>query len=151
MPSGACTPGARRGDNARAVKTFRVCLLLLALLLPVRGVLAAAMMCPPAGGSGAPVEAHAAHVDAQAPAAHGGAHHHGAPEATGAAAAHDDVSPRHADDCTLCSAACAATPIASAASRLPLVQGAGRTLSCAPDAAAPSFLCGGQERPPRSI
>jgi len=143
----------RPAANLAAVKPLRVWLvLLLALLLPVRGVLAAAMLCPPAGvGTQAELRledhhaaghAHGAEADA---ATHDHAHHH----ADGATQGHD-ASPTGQDRCNQCSAFCSVTPLvdttppscgppAAAAARFPALT-----------VPAPHFVAGGLERPPRS-
>ena len=143
----------RPAANLAAVKPLRVWLVLLsALLLPVRGVLAAAMLCPPAGvGTQAELRledhraaghAHGAEADA---ATHDHAHHH----ADGATQGHD-ASPTGQDRCNQCSAFCSVTPLvdttppscgppAAAAARFPALT-----------VPAPHFVAGGPERPPRS-
>ena len=127
------------------MKFLRIWLLvLLAVLLPVRGALAAAMVCAPAGGapSAATVDhdAHHGHAD--------GAHAHAASaDGAGHAQAHSDKT----DKCNVCSASCSATPLLH---DVPVVaEPCGLTSATYPDvaAAAPSFLSDGQERPPRSI
>lgn len=123
-------------------------------MLPVRGAMAAAMLCLPASEP-AP---HAALFEAHHEGGHEGTHHgHSAGEAH-AAAGHDNGAGGHhegglsgQDGCNLCSAFCSITPLASAtpsvATPLDLATTAFPDLS----APAPSFLSGGQERPPRSI
>ena len=93
------------------MKLVRIWLLvLLATLLPVRGALAATMLCAPAIGS----QGHA----------HGAADHHGHGEAHAgdeAAAHHQQEDGGAHDKCSLCASCCAtATPpsIASAVSRV---------------------------------
>jgi hypothetical protein len=115
------------------MKAFRICLLLLlAVLLPMRGAVAAAMLCP--------VEGQAHHdVGMQAAHAHAGADHHDG---------HDHGVP---DKCNMCSAFCALTPLASAAPKLP--EPAALPAVKFPEFPAPaaSFLSDGQERPPRTL
>ncbi len=118
--------------SLRAVKRTRFWLLLfIAVLLPLRGAVAAAMLCalPAAPAQHAPAMEHAAH--------HGSGHH----EATSAVA----------DKCNLCAAGCCLTPLASAPPVVvaPLEGGTAPF----PEVRAPpaSFLSDGQERPPRSI
>lgn len=119
-----------------ALKTFRIWfLLLLAVLLPIRGAVAGAMLCP-AGSAGLQSElrldAHAAH------------HDHGAPSH------HDEHDHGVADKCNMCTAFCSLTPLLSDTPKLPepLALPAVRF----PDISspAPSFLSDGQERPPRT-
>lgn len=112
------------------IKNLRLLLVVvLTLLVPFRGAVAAAMLCPPT--SAAPsVDEHAGH-----------AQHHGGD------AQPDDGS---AERCHLCAAFCSMTPLLNS---WPAVLPA---LAMAPasfpevGAAALHFLADGQERPPRS-
>jgi hypothetical protein len=130
------------------VKLLRLCLLVvLAALLPIRGAMAAAMLCPPAGTS-LPAElrasGHEAHHGQAQPDEHSMHHHEGT-------ARHDaSPAPDH-DQCNLCSAFCSLTPLPSAMPGVPPPLEV--SAASFPDVAAPapSFVCGGQERPPRSI
>jgi Protein of unknown function (DUF2946). len=142
------------------VRTIRIwLLLLLAVLLPVRGAVAAAMHCPVAA-SGSQVELHLQHDEL--PSAH-----HSMDEAMGAA---DHLSHDHAgaqqghhgeqhnhgdggqpDKCNLCSAFCSMPPIAGTPSTIFTPVEAANTAFPTLSAPAPSFLSDGQERPPRSI
>jgi hypothetical protein len=143
------------------VKSWRICfLLLLAVLLPVRGAVAAAMLCPVAG-SGAQMElpmvgqsaGHAA-MDAAMLHDHPGGHDHAGGHGH-AADASADGHPSHdhaaSDGCNACSAYCSLTPLVSSPPTLaePLDPTAVKfsDLSAPP----PSFVSGGQERPPRTI
>lgn len=129
------------------MKILRVWLLLiLAVLIPVRGAIAAAMPCADEG-----VHLHTA--------MHAHAHVHVHPHAMEAAGEHTHdaaISMHHhdhagADKCNLCASCCSATPMlttfAPTVARLdeppvtfPILQ-----------ASAPAFVSEGQERPPRSI
>ena len=139
------------------MKIIRIWLLvLLAVLLPVRGVIAAAMLCPPAKGGGQlaaaahlPGTSHHNMMDAAGHEEHAHAHHQHA--------AHDPGTPssgHHADGfgkCNLCCEFCSATPLLSTP---PIIPASLNFSSISfPDLAAPhpSFLSEGQERPPRSI
>jgi hypothetical protein len=143
------------------VKSWRIWLvLLLAVLLPVRGAVAAAMLCPVAG-FGAQMElamvghsaGHAAMDDAMSHH-HSGGHDHAsghdrAPEASG------DSPPGHdhaaSEGCNACSAYCSLTPLLS---NLPtLAEPLDPTAVKFSDLSAPppSFVSDGQERPPRTI
>lgn len=125
-------------------------LVLVALLLPVRGTLAAVAHCTGSPNGETRVEAvvqnhdHAHHAMGSGPT--------GAPEAQGDAAAdlhHPSVG--DAADCKLCTASCSATPFVSpaSASAAPLFLVA---TSFAALAAPPSSHASeGPERPPRSI
>lgn len=129
----------------------RICLLvLLAVLLPVRGAVAAAMLCPVAG-TGTPSELrmhdHPAGHEAMDPGVtHAHADHHDP------AGHHDDGQGQGtADKCNLCSACCS---LASLVSALPaLAEPIDLAALRFPDLSspAPTFLSDGQERPPRSI
>lgn len=131
-------------------------LLLLAVLLPLRGALAGAMLCPPAGSgvqtevqfasqTSTPAEHVGAHLHSEHDHASAHAHHHASqsPDAGASLTAHDR--------CDVCSAYCAVTPLPSEPTTIALSQ----PLVDAdfPDlyAPAPNFVSGGQERPPRSI
>lgn len=116
------------------MKTLRLCLLLLlAALIPVRGAVAAAMLCPAGGHPGQPA--------LQAPAGHDMAHAHHR---------HDDPQPgTPTAKCTLCAACCALTPLLRALPTLaepPGVAAVGFADHAAP---APEFFSDGPERPPR--
>ncbi|MEO6745275.1 MAG: DUF2946 family protein [Caldimonas sp.] len=132
------------------MKTTRLWfILLLAVLLPVRGAMAAAMLCPTAG-VGTQTEMHlngGHHGDtetAQPSHAHAG-HDHGS-------SGHEDQD--HAstqDKCNVCSAFCSVTPLVSSFS----AEFSRREPAPAsfPELSTPvlTFLSDGQERPPRSI
>lgn len=118
------------------MKTLRLWLLvLLALLLPLRGALAAAMVCAPAALTApAEHEAHAHHGDGA------GAH----------AAQHEPGTADGTDRCNVCSASCAATPLPQQPPGV--AEPPGLAAAPYPDvaAAAPDFVSDGQDRPPRS-
>ncbi|MGM9488036.1 hypothetical protein [Ideonella sp. YS5] len=127
------------------MKILRLWLLVvLATLLPVRGAMAAAMLCPPSviGGQG---EMHATHDHQAADMQGHSAHHHDA------AASHDELPSSDHDKCNLCSAFCSITPLPSDMPGVPPPLDA--PAASFPDFSAPaaSFLSDGQERPPRSI
>jgi hypothetical protein len=135
------------------VRIFRIwLLLLLAVLLPLRGAMAAALLCPIAE-TGSQVElrlhehslGHQA-MDESAHADHASMHlEHVAGEP------HDHDGAGQPDKCNLCSAFCSVTPLVSSQPRVfaPLDNAA----VSFPDLSAPAatFLSGGQDRPPRSI
>lgn len=159
------------------VKKLRFLLLvLLAMLLPLRGAVAAAMLCPPSAHGVA--AAQAPHHSGGGHGHHGHADHgherygherhahpaHGAEHAMEGAAmdAHPSADPAdpaevagaaHADGsrCQVCASFCSMTPLPSALPTLhaPPFEAAARF----PAPAVPplSFLSGGPERPPRSI
>lgn len=131
------------GADLTNVKTVRICfLLLLAVLLPIRGVVAAAMLCP-AGGSG---------MQSGFQAQDDGATHNHADHAD-RAHQHDGDAHHQAgsDKCNMCSAFCSLTPMLSAMPTL--AEPAGLTAVEFPQyaAPAPSFISDGQERPPRTL
>lgn len=117
------------------MKLLRVWLLvLLAVLLPVRGVMAAAMPCPPAAASHAAVPVH-----------DGGQPCHQGSETPAEQPAAD------MGGCDLCSACGFAAPLPSTAvCGVPEPLGLRSAAASEPGAPAPSFLCGGLERPPRT-
>jgi hypothetical protein len=124
------------------VKTVRIWLLLvMAVLLPIRGAVAAAMLCPMAGpGTQAEVQAMLAmHEEMGHAMAHDG-HHQG-----------DGRDPGSPDKCNLCAASCCLTPLA--ASVPTIAAPLDLTAAALPDHSAPppSFVSSGPERPPRSI
>jgi hypothetical protein len=134
-------------DNLTGVKAIRVWLLvLLAVLLPLRGALAAAMLCPVAE-NGVQVKlqvvAHTYHgSDRQAvEAIHGQG---------GATANHHSADANSGETCNFCSAFCSVPGLVGAALVLstPQLSSPGFPPLYAPP---PSFVLDGQERPPRSI
>jgi len=140
------------------VKSFRVWLLvLLAVLLPIRGALAAGMLCPVAEfgvQTEAPLVKHThAHDDVagmghEHQVAQASAHDHAAAHSHSDGSAHDHAS--GADKCNLCSAFCSVTGLVSADVTLAVSQPPCAVFSqvYAPPA---SFVSDGQERPPRTI
>ena len=129
------------------MRRFRVwTLVLLAVLLPVRGAMAAAMLCAPS----VPGVTTQVTPDPADPHGSGHTHHDHAQHGHGAAGAHDHA-PASQDKCNLCSATCSLTPLVNhiAGVHAPCDL---RTASFPElDAPAPSFVSGGQERPPRTI
>ena len=126
------------------MKLLRIWLVvLLAVVLPVRGAMAAAMWCPP-GGAGQAAASAMAHVEEDS--------HHGLAHAEGADrhAAHDHGKLAH-DKCNLCASSCSSPSMPSTSAGL---DGPGALTSQSfPDlsAPAPTFLSDGQDRPPRTI
>ncbi|MFZ5548737.1 MAG: hypothetical protein ACOZJX_08585 [Pseudomonadota bacterium] len=143
------------------MKLLRVWLLvLLTVLLPIRGGMAAAMLCPPAGAAGPAGlmqhqggHGHGVGHESGHGSDHEGDHAHGHHAAHGGAAGAgtDPAAHAHADGCDLCSASCACPPLPSAAvSGVPEPRGLKSAGAPDPVAPAPRFLSGGLERPPRS-
>jgi hypothetical protein len=143
------------------VKTWRIwLLLLLAVLLPVRGAVAAAMLCP-VSGSGVQTELvagiHPAGHDAMDQVLshdHGAGHDRAGGHGHGPGAS-DDGHPGHDhaafEGCNTCSAYCSLTPLVSnVPTRVePLDASAVKFFDLS--APPPSFVSDGQERPPRAI
>ncbi|GAA0739533.1 hypothetical protein LRH25_30855 [Ideonella azotifigens] len=137
------------------VKTVRLCfLLLLAVLLPLRGAVAAAMLCS-AGDAGSHNELRMAEGSSEANA--GMAHHvvhEAGPSDARADAEHAHGEQRHhhagSDKCNMCSACCSLTPLVSAVPVLAEPLGFTAVRFASYTAPLPSFFSGGQERPPRT-
>ncbi|HEX6703782.1 MAG TPA: DUF2946 family protein [Albitalea sp.] len=135
------------------MKSLRIWfLLLLAVLLPVRGAMAAAMLCPPAGvgmqGEMRLMDHHAAGHHHQA--ADGLQHEHDHATHDHSSGGHDDGKSSQ-DSCNLCTAFCSVTPMVSNPPTVAAPQELSATTFPDLSAPAPSFLSDGQERPPRSI
>jgi len=128
-----------------SVKTIRIWLLvLLAMLVPLRGALAAAMICP---------EAHAG-VHGQA-ADEGDARHHESVSTRddGVSPDGDESDHEHPGSmhpCNLCSACCSPAALVSDVIEIRVTQPVA-PLFPALVASRPEFVSGGPERPPRSI
>jgi hypothetical protein len=119
------------------VRNLRIwILLLLAVLLPLRGAVAAGMPCP-AAGAGSPTELRV--------------HDHAMAHPVMDTAEHEHADAGEPDTCNVCSAFCSVTPPLSSIPALFALLEA--TDVSYPDVSAPaaSFLSDGQERPPRSI
>lgn len=135
-----------------SVKTIRIWfLLLLAVLLPVRGAVAATMLCAVGGAavqaelsvSDHPVGHETMPHDHMASHDHTGAGHHGDDGGQGQAAS---------DKCSMmCLAFCSLTPLAGTAPTLAEPLGLAAVKRSDHSAPPPSFLSDGQERPPRTI
>jgi len=135
------------------VKTLRIwLLLLLAVLLPLRGAVAAGMLCPMGSQGDSRTEAVVfVSLDRHADPVAAGHHHQHADHDRGESAHHDQGHDGAADKCNLCVAFCSVTPMLS---ELPTVAPPLQTSTLRfPSYAAtpPSFFSDGEERPPRSI
>ena len=143
------------------MKNLRVVILvLLAVLLPIRGAMAAAMLCPGDGsGPSSAVAVEQVHVAMFAvpamPAEHGlhdeqaTARHH--PSDSHASDHDTSASDGHPTACQVCASGCCLTPLAFAP---PSVQVEVLTTSAVYPALTldiPDFASGGQDRPPRTI
>jgi hypothetical protein len=130
-------------------------LLLLAVLLPVRGAVAAAMLCSIAG-SGTQVElrlqqsAHHSMDRAMAASDHL-AHDHANAHRGHLGEQHDHSDGGQPDKCNVCSAFGSMTPLLSAAPTVLSPLEATKAVFSTLSAPAPSFFSDGPERPPRSI
>jgi hypothetical protein len=143
--------------NLTAVNSFRIwLLLLLAVLLPIRGALAAGMLCP-VGEFGVQAEAQLVkhtHAHEEAASGHehqgadGSAHDHAAAHGHSDGAAHDHGSA--ADKCNLCSAFCSVTGLVSTNVTV-AVSKPGSAVFSHLYVPPMSFVSDGQERPPRTI
>lgn len=122
-------------------------------MLPVRGVMAAAMLCPPHAGTegdahNMSMSAGGGHADeADTGHADGGADH----DHSAATSGHHHDGASGTDTCNLCSACCSVPPVPSAAPAVPLPHSAATTVFPSFTAPAPTFQSEGPERPPRSI
>ncbi|OUM00890.1 hypothetical protein A8M77_18445 [Variovorax sp. JS1663] len=140
------------------MKTFRRWLMLLvAVLLPIRGALAAGLLCP-VGGFGLQTEVQLTqHTHGHEASAVGHEHQQHEVTAQDHGAGHDhagsgapDLAGSAADKCNLCSAFCSVTGLISATVAIAAPQ---PVFTVFPDLYAPpaSFVSDGQERPPRTI
>jgi len=125
-------------------------LVLIAVLLPVRGTLAAVAHC--AGGSNEPATVHAVGQN------HDHAHHETSHGHTDAVEVHADAPADGQDpavgdavNCNLCTASCAATPFVSSAPATAVPLSLVATSFAALTAPPSSHASEGPERPPRSI
>jgi hypothetical protein len=131
------------------VKHLRIgLLLLLAVLLPVRGAMGAAMLCLPQAGVLDQAVSIEHHDEGMAAVMHDHDQHSHAVVAM--TAPDDDAASAAPDDCHLCASSCTLTPLASAAIDLRHPQ-AKAALNPAPSVPAPSFISDGEERPPRTL
>lgn len=135
------------------MKSLRVWLLVfMAVLLPLRGALAAAMMCPVAA-TGVQTEvamAEHAHDHSHSHSYSASGDHHGA-ELTPQAADHHDFASvgDPADKCNLCSAFCSVTGMVSGSATTAEPQSVAAVFPHL-YAPPPSFVPDGLKRPPRS-
>lgn len=122
------------------VNALRVLLfVVLAITLPARGVMAAAVLCAPTLGAGI---AHAAH-----PAPDTGGHVEAADHETMDCHPLNDTS--GADTCNLCAACCSIPPLPCTSPKLAMPSMAGGAGFPALSVPRLHFLSNGQERPPR--
>ena len=131
------------------MKSLRLWLLLLLVaLLPVRGAMAAAMLCLPQDGArseAVTAEHHAAGMAS--------VHDHGQPAHAdpGASQQHEgDTTSVTSDDCNLCASFCSLTPLALVDVEIRHPQ-ARAALNPALPVFTPSVVSDGERRPPRTI
>ncbi|WP_280156329.1 DUF2946 family protein [Piscinibacter sp. XHJ-5] len=116
-------------------------MLLLAMIVPIRGVLAATMPCLPSGGG---TQAELRQVDHS--------HHEHAAAQADAGHDHDAHHPAGASGkCTLCSACCSSASLLTSQTDLVAPPALSSTTFPGLSVPAATFLSGGQERPPRTI
>ena len=125
---------------------------MLCILLPIRGAVAATMLCPDGEGtSTATVVAghddHAVHADHQMHADHSSAHHHASEEAPNPDASSGD----HPATCHFCASGCCMASIVGAVPSLDEPSLTSSVIFPALSARVPAFQSDGQERPPRTI
>jgi len=135
-------------DNPPVVRWIRVFLIvLLAALLPVRGVMAAAMLCP----QGSHGEFTAGSTDHDHESAALASVVHDQDEAAGADHCAGHGGPEHhGGGCNLCAGCCSVAPLLGAVPKVlePLAEE--RTSFPTLSAPAATHQSGGQDRPPRS-
>ena len=131
------------------MKLFRTwLLLLLVVLLPVRGAMAAAMLCLPQSDAKSEMVVVDHHGNGSASNGHDHAHH--SHDGSAAQQKHDGSAAVDSHDCNLCASFCSLTLLISDLPdwrHLP----AQADLNPAPSAPVPSFVSDGEERPPRTI
>ena len=144
-------------DSLPSVKLLRLWLLvLLAVLLPVRGAMAATMLCAPTGSGQHQTTAPdhgAAHTDhGSAHADHATAHDHAEPGHDAAPHDHGQGSHDHSSDdkCNICSASCSSLSLPSASAGIGEPVALSSVSFPGLSAPAPTFQSDGQERPPRT-
>ncbi len=134
------------------MKLLRIIILvLLAMLLPIRGAVAATMLCSDGEVPGTPAvvagyDDHDMNADPQMHADHSTAHHHASEEAPDA----DSSSVDHPATCHSCASDCC---MASMVGTVPSLGGPRLTSTVifpALTARIPAFQSDGQERPPRT-
>jgi hypothetical protein len=134
------------------VKYLRTLILvLLTVLLPIRGAVAAAMLCPgEASTMGAAATAghgdHDMHADLDMEVHHAATHDH-----SHGAASDESPSGGHATACQFCAGGCCVTPLAFAPPAVESPRLAASAAFPALTARVTAFYPDGQDRPPRTI
>ena len=127
-------------------------LVLLTVLLPLRGAVAAGMLCPQAEGTrttnvaAEPVN-HGMHADHEMQADLSAAHHHASADASGEETSHA----HHPANCHACAGSCCMASMVATVPSLGLPKLTALVTFPALKAPRPAFSSGGQDRPPRTI
>jgi hypothetical protein len=134
------------------VKHLRIIVLvMLSILLPIRGAVAATMLCPDGGGTGTAAvvagDDHDMRADHQMHADHSSAHHHASEEAPNA----ETTSADHPATCHFCASGCCMASIVGTMPSLGEPNLTSSVIFPALTARIPAFQSDGQERPPRTI
>jgi hypothetical protein len=135
------------------VKRLRIVILvLLSVLLPIRGALAATMLCADGAGTGNSTsvvahEGHGMHAGHAMQAGDAPAHQHAVAEAPNA----DASSADHATTCHLCASGCCMASIVGAVPTIAQPGLNSTVIFPTLDVRVPAFQSDGQERPPRTI
>jgi hypothetical protein len=140
----------------RSVRLFII--VLLCVLLPVRGAMAASLLCPGGAGAAPAVTAtsdhaqHAAHgghghqADGTMPAEHAAHHLHASPEGSTT----DGASGDHPTTCHFCASGCCMASLLGTVPSLAEPGVTARVIFPALTALVAAFQSDGQERPPRT-
>lgn len=135
------------------VNRLRILLLvLLAVLLPIRGAVAASMLCPEGGGTSTTQavgvhEHHGVHAGQAMQSDHSAARHHVVADGANSGSSSNE----HPASCHFCASGCC---MASMVVTVPSLSHPGLTSTVmfpALTAPIPTFHSGGQDRPPRTI
>ena len=138
------------------MRLFRFCLvLLLAVLLPLRGGLAATMPCGSAAVASPAAHGHAGHEhghehEHEHEHEHAGHAHHDAGHQATSPDSEVDTQAFHGS-CTFCAAHCCMTPLPMQAPTVAAPPLVAEAVFEERGAGVPSFIASGPERPPRNI
>jgi hypothetical protein len=121
-------------------------LVLLAVLVPIRGAVAAAMLCPQGQHEAVVAPAAIGNTEEAAPCPH----HHRAADAPALPDDGGSTASADAAACTLCAACCSAASMVPSVPTVPLASGITAMAFPRSSASVPGFISGGQDRPPRS-
>lgn len=123
-----------------------IILVMLSILLPVRGAVAATMLCSDGEGTGTAAVV-AGHDDHDVRADHSSAHHDAGEDAPDA----DSTSADHPATCHFCASGCCMASIVGTVPSLGEPRLTSSVIFPALTARIPAFQSDGQERPPRTI